>query len=360
VHSNGYVQTDRDYAPLAMGAQTFGVHVRDMTNAFATFANKGIYRQARTFTKVYDSDGNLVLDNTQQSKELLSEKSVNYMNYCLTNAVEGGTGTGAIISGTAVAGKTGTTSSNKDRWFCGFTGYYTAAVWCGYDIPEVINMANGSYNPAARLWRKVMEPLHKGKAYVELYDSSKMVEVEICLDSGKIATDACRLDVRTLPGNSSSGFTRVERVMVYEEDIPTDICNKHVLVDYCEAGNGVCTEYCHKFAAADPGVLVGLNGLVKLSPEEVQDILNAENYNLWDEFLLDNYIYLLNANGGDGVFKGLHNDANQNVDAPYIVCPVHTKEAWELYQAAHPPVQPSEPIQPDTPTDPVVPDPTAG
>ncbi len=356
VHSNGYVQTDQDYAPLAMGAQTFGVHVRDMSNAFATFANNGIYRTARTFTKVYDSDGNVVLDNKQESKELLSEKTVNYMNYCLTNAVDYGTGGGAIINGTAVAGKTGTTSSNKDRWFCGFTAYYTAAVWCGYDIPEVINMANGSYNPAARLWRKVMEPLHKGKAYVELYDSTKMVEVEICLDSGKIATDACRLDVRTLSGYSSSGFTRVDKVLVYEEDLPTELCNKHVLVDYCKTGHGTCSEYCHKFAQVDTSVSISLNGLVKLSPSEIQDILNAERYYLWDEFLLDNYIYLLNENGTDGSFKGLHNDANANVEAPYLVCPVHTQQAWEAYLAAHPPVQPSEPIQPDTPVVPGVPD----
>ena len=77
IDENGTVHTDNGYAPLAMGAQTWGVHVRDMAGAYATFANNGIRRQERTFTKVYDSDGNLVLDNTQKQEQILSQKSVN-------------------------------------------------------------------------------------------------------------------------------------------------------------------------------------------------------------------------------------------------------------------------------------------
>ena len=79
--------TDRSVGALALGGQIYGATVREETAAYAAFANNGIYRQARTFTKVYDRDGNLVLDNTQESHEAFSEKTVNYMNYCLRNAV---------------------------------------------------------------------------------------------------------------------------------------------------------------------------------------------------------------------------------------------------------------------------------
>jgi penicillin-binding protein 1A len=116
-NNNGTEMSDIDYAPLAMGAQTKGVTVREMAAAYATFANDGVYRESRTFTKVYDRDGNIVIDNTQDSREILSEKAVNYMNYCLQYAVSNGTGGEAAIYGQTVYGKTGTTSNNKDRWF---------------------------------------------------------------------------------------------------------------------------------------------------------------------------------------------------------------------------------------------------
>ena len=132
---NGVTLSDIGISPLAMGGLTSGVTVRSMSAAYATFANNGVYREARTFTKVYNNDGELILNNTQDSRQILSEKTVTYMNYCLRNVVTSGTGTSAQIDGQIVAGKTGSTTSNHDRWFCGYTDYYTAAVWCGYGKP---------------------------------------------------------------------------------------------------------------------------------------------------------------------------------------------------------------------------------
>ena len=248
VDRSGKIQSDIGYAPLALGAQVKGVTVRDMTCAFATFANQGVYRKGRTFTKVYDSEGNLILDNTQESQELLKEKTVTYVNYCLTNAVNSGTGKLAKLSTTAVAGKTGSTSQYKDRWFCGYTSYYTAAVWCGYDTPEPIKLSSGSGNVAAQLWNKVMTPLHKDKSWKNLYSTDKLREVTVCLDSGMLATDACTADVRSV--------SRVETVSVYSEDMPTKTCDQHVLVDYCTTGKGVANEYCKQLAAAGAGVVL--------------------------------------------------------------------------------------------------------
>ncbi len=339
------VETDLQFSSLALGAQYQGVTVRDMANAFATFANDGTYRNGRTWTKVYDSKGNLVVANTQESREILSEKSVNYMNYCLTNAVNRGTGGGAAISGMNVAGKTGSTSSFRDRWFCGFTGYYTAAVWCGYDIPETINLVGGSYNPASRLWNNVMAPLHKGRKNVSLYDSGKMKTVSICLDSGEIATDACQNDPRG---------SRVETVSVYPEDVPTGVCDKHVAMEYCSVGQGVANEYCKHFAGVDKNVVLKPTALVKLKQSELDEILAAANYGLASTFLRNDYVYLIGDDGKDGSFKGFDNSINGGENAPYKVCTVHTKAAWEQQQATQPPATPEtqDPSAPTTPTEP--------
>lgn len=326
----GFTQTDMALAPLALGAQTWGVHVRDMANAFSTFANKGTYREGRTFSKVYDSQGTLVLDNAQETEELLSEKTIDYMNYCLVGGVNSGTGWEAKINGITTAGKTGTTGDNKDKWFCGFTGYYTAAVWSGFDKPEVI-YANG--NPSSQLFKKVMQPLHTGLEDVKLFDETKMVEVSVCLDCGKLATAACHNDVRVALG---TGITRVAKANVYPEDVPKGSCTCHVEVDYCMSGNGVANEYCKHFAEVDSTLTVSQKALVKLTQSDLDEILQASKYNLLSPYYMNEFVYLITENGKDGSFKGFKGNINESVDAPYKVCTVHTKEAWDEYVASHP------------------------
>ncbi len=323
------VEEDLQFSSLALGAQHYGVTVRDMTCAFATFPNQGTYRRGRTYTKVYDSDGNLVIDNQQEVKEnILSEKTVNYMNYCLTEAVNQGTGSGAALKGMAVAGKTGSTSSFRDRWFCGFTGYYTAAVWCGYDIPEPINIDGGSYNPAARLWNKVMAPLHTEKENVKLYDSSVMTWVSICRDSGMIATDACEGDIRE---------KRVDKMLLYPEDIPGKKCNVHQKVEICKAGDGVATEYCKHFAELDTTMEFEEKGLLKMTEAEMKDILKAKPHGLEPIYYQDDYVYLIDKDGKDAAYTGFEGKINKDVQAPYKVCTKHTKESWEKYEQTLPP-----------------------
>lgn len=320
------VDEDVQLSSLALGAQERGVTVRDMTNAYATFANDGVWRSGRTWTKVYDRNGNVVLTNEQQSKEILSKKAVNYTNYCLTNAVTSGTGTRANFASGYVAGKTGTTSSSRDKWFCGYTNYYTAAVWVGFDWPEKINL---SYNPAAQLWKDVMKPLHDGLKNVRLYDAGKMTTVTVCLDSGKLATDACISDVR---GN------RTEQVAVYPEDRPQGSCDKHVTVDFCVTGDGVANEYCLKHAGVDTAVVVEEKALVKLTQSQFEEIKKAKKYGLIDLFLKDNYIYLTTDDGKDATFKGLEGNINVGKTVPYKVCTTHTPATWSAYEKTQNPL----------------------
>ncbi len=309
--SNGGSLTDLGYSPLGMGALTVGASVREMANAYSTFASHGLWREARTYTKVYDSEGNLVLDNTQESRQVMGEKAINYLNYCLYHAANGGTGGAAVFRGMNIAGKTGTTSSNRDRWFCGFTPYYTAAVWCGFDQPEQIRLTGNTSNPACRLWKKVLEPLHKGLENQSLYDGSKFSGYSICLDTGKIATDACTKDVR---GGAHTSFA-----YCYREDIKGTACNQHVMVDYCTTGGGVATEYCEKFEASISSV-----SLVKRSAAEISELKSARGCGLEAKHVMDNYIWYT---GGD--WHGFSGNLQPDVKAPYIVCPLHNKEAWD-------------------------------
>ena len=311
--------TDDDFQfnALALGAQHEGITVRDMACAFATFPNNGVYRSGRMYTKVYDRHGNVLLDNEQESREVMSEKAVNYINYTLTNAASVGTGAGADFYSVDVAGKTGTTSSSRDRWFCGYTGYYTAAVWCGYDTPETISL---NFNPASRLWKNVMEPLHKGLANITMYDTGKMVSVSVCLDSGKVATDACKSDVRG---------SRIETVMVYPEDVPVGICDKHVMVDYCVSGNCAAGAYCKLISQKDKNVSVVQKSLVKLTQSEIDEILRAKSHGLEATYYRDDYVYLVDSNGNDAAFHGFSGTLNSGSKLSYKACSVHTIADWE-------------------------------
>ena len=351
IDPDGTVHTDKNYAPLAMGAQTWGVTVRDMASGFATYANNGVYRQGRTFTKVLDSKGEVVLDNVQKSEQIVSQKTVDYMNYCLVNAVNSGTGTEAKVKGITTAGKTGTTTSNKARWFCGFTGHYTAAVWCGFDQPEGISPTRVN-NPSAVLFKKVMDPLHKGLDDKALYNSYLMKSVTVCLDSGKIATSACGEDVREI--------SRTDDARVYSEDYPTQYCDKHTMVEVCSHG-GVANEYCKLFAAREnqsetDTVTVTKKALVKMTQSEINEIHKASGYGLVDYMKGNEWVYLINWDGTDAVFRGIDGMLEQGVDAPYVVCTEHTKEAWEAYlesQIPEPPVE--DPTSPDSPFIPIFP-----
>jgi len=295
------IKSDVGQAPLALGALTLGSTVQEMSAAYATFANDGVWREPRLYTKVYNSDGVLVVDNTQESRKILSEKAVNYMNYCLYNAAHHGTGGAAIFAGQNIYGKTGTTSSNRDRWFCGFTGHYTGAVWVGYDQPEQVPAGT---NPAAILWRKVMQPIHKGLPRTTMYDANAFRTVAVCLDSGLQATNACYNDVR--------GINRVAYANVYPGDEPEGFCDKHVQVEYCYEGGGVANEYCSHYGS------VGTASLVKLTDGEIASIRSARNVGLSPEYYMDSYVYR-----EDGGWYGFHGDLHQTDGAPYLTCQIH-------------------------------------
>ena len=159
------IEEDADYAALALGQPHYGITVREMAQAYTALANDGTLTYARSYSMVKDRDGKIILDNQPKTQTAFSQSTARTMTYMLQNAAAYGTGYESRLSNMPVAGKTGTTTDNRDRWFCGYTPYYTCAVWTGYDTPEYMSFSG---NPATQIWQMVMESIHDGLERKEL------------------------------------------------------------------------------------------------------------------------------------------------------------------------------------------------
>ena len=176
---------------LAIGGQYKGVTALEMAAGYATIENDGVYREPLLYTKIIDSQGNVVIDKEQKTERVCSEQNAYIIKDLLKSVVtaSNGTATYCKISGIDVAAKTGTTNDRKDRWLCGFTNYYTAATWYGYDTPEY--MSKSGTNPAGLIFKAVMTPLHKDKEKSTFKEPEGIVTVKVCNHTGLKATDKC-------------------------------------------------------------------------------------------------------------------------------------------------------------------------
>lgn len=161
------VPDDCNYSTMALGEMTHGVTVREMTQAYCAFLNEGTFTYARTYTKVTDAAGNIVLDNEPETIQAFSSTTANNMVALLQNNITNGIAGAARLNNMSAGGKTGTSSSNKNRYFAGFTPYYAAAVWTGYDESQIMSFYG---NPALDIWKNVMNRItvNKNLAYKEL------------------------------------------------------------------------------------------------------------------------------------------------------------------------------------------------
>lgn len=240
------IKDDIDYAPLALGGLTDGAYNRDMCAAYAAIANNGIYNEPKTYTKVLDSAGNVILDSKNSETEvILSEDTCAVMTKMLQEVVTSGTGTAiSLRSKVEVAGKTGTTTNNYDLYFCGYTPYYTAACWVGYDNPKTLaGFTSGQTRVGAQtyLWDKVMTAVHQDiiaaggvKRFSEDLTKS-LVTRTYCKDSGLLMGDHCAGDLR---GNrAATGYYT-------NSNLPTQKCTTHVAVPYCTETNCIAGPGC--------------------------------------------------------------------------------------------------------------------
>lgn len=239
--SSGKVFTDKALAPLALGQLTYGLTVREITAAYGVFPNRGIYNKCRSYLYVTDSSGNVILQNDFSGDIVFKESTAFIMTKMMQNVMNYGTGRSVSLRNSVeVAGKTGTTDDDRDRWFVGFTPYYVGGVWYGYAMPKAIGTTQ---NPAALIWNEVMTRLHEkyineakngGQPLRTFVQPSDVIKATYCMDSGKLYTDVCKHDPR---GNRSDvGYFTIE-------SIPKEPCDTHVLVDYDTQYNGIAHAY---------------------------------------------------------------------------------------------------------------------
>ncbi|MCI6858316.1 MAG: transglycosylase, partial [Eubacterium sp.] len=235
VTASGTYESDINQA-LSLGGITDGVTNLELTAAYATIANKGRYNEPVLYTKVTDSNGNVILSNEKMNKKIMKKSTAWLLTNAMEDVVKKGTGRKAqLASKMAVAGKTGTTSNNYDYWFCGYTPYYTASVWTGYDYNTSFSN-EGDYHKV--IWKKIMDQVIAEKQQtIRSFPSCKGIQrAKICIKSGKKAVpDICKHDP--------------EKNMVRNEyfasgTVPKDSCDAHIAVTICSLSNKVATKYC--------------------------------------------------------------------------------------------------------------------
>ncbi len=220
---------------LALGGMTKGVTNIDMCSAYASIANKGTYTKPVYYTKVYDHDGNLILDNSvPETHQVLKESTAWLITDAMKDVVESPLGTAAYcrLDNQPVAGKTGTTNFNGDLWFCGFTPYYTGAIWIGYDDNSVLKI-----NTHRQMWAAIMKEIHANLETGTFGDPPEsIVPVEVCSQSGKLPVEGlCDSDER-----GSQIITEYFAV----DNQPTESCDTHVKVTICLDSNLPATAGC--------------------------------------------------------------------------------------------------------------------
>ena len=188
---NGQVYTDIRQ-PLALGGITHGVTNLELTAAYAAIANGGMYNSPSFYTTVTDSDGNVILEHQTDTHEAVSDSTAYLLTSAMEDVVTSGTGKALQLGSMPVAGKTGTTSDYNDVWFAGFTPYYTAAVWAGYDGNQ--KLAKGStYRTYHKiLWQKIMKRIHEGLPATDFVMPSSVEKATLCAKSGLLAGAHCK------------------------------------------------------------------------------------------------------------------------------------------------------------------------
>lgn len=150
---------DLNSAAMALGGMTYGVSPLEMSAAYGVFANGGKYTEPTSYTKVTNKRGEIILEVTPESEQVMDEGAAFIMTDMLRSAVNARMAGDANIGNQPVAGKTGTTTDNYDAWFVGYTPQYSAALWIGNDIN--LELSNGS-TASTKVWQKIMKKAHVG------------------------------------------------------------------------------------------------------------------------------------------------------------------------------------------------------
>ena len=241
--------TETDYnAATALGGITKGVSNLELTGAYAAIANGGIYTKPVFFTKILDHNGKVLLENEPQTKRVLKDSTAFLLTDALAESMESSrmyaspgvslnsTSVPANIPGMSNAGKSGTTTSNVDIWFVGYTPYYTAGIWSGCDDNQKISAIGSSTSYHKRIWKQIMARAHEGLADTGFPVPDSIETASVCRKSGMLPNPGvCEADPR-----GSAVYTEY----FAKGTVPTQVCDHHVAITVCGESGGLPTEFC--------------------------------------------------------------------------------------------------------------------
>jgi len=281
---------------IALGGLTNGVYNVELNAAYASIANKGVYNTPIMYTEIRDHDGNLILTKKTKSSQVMKTSTAWLLTDAMEDTITNGTGSRLAFKDYKMhlAGKTGTASKNNDLWFVGYSPYYTAAVWTGFD--HGFEQKNKSYQQD--LWRNIMEEVHSSMQLpdkeFEMPDS--IVKANICTKCGKLA-------VAGLCDEAEGGST-VATEYFAKGTVPTEKCTCHVRVTICKKSNKIARDECPE-----------------KKKKSVVLLIKDENYEYppeWEKILKDEYPFPITTS-----------------DTPYIyhpeeLCDIHLPDGMML------------------------------
>lgn len=237
-------QNDNNQA-LCLGGIYNGVTNLELTAAYATIANSGSYTQPRFYTKILDYRGNVLLDNTPQTRPVLKDTTAWLLTSAMQDVVTSGTGTIVNFGSMPIAGKTGTTTKDRDALFVGYTPYFTCGVWGGYDDNSRLN----STRFPRIIWRNIMSRVHESLEYRDFPMPSGITSAAVCKKSGKLAVEGlCDSDPRG---------SMVETEYFAAGTAPTELCDHHVSVTICADSGLPANEFCPESSRQTSVYIVG-------------------------------------------------------------------------------------------------------
>ena len=225
---NGARLSDLAAAPLALGQLSYGVTLRALTEAYGVFPSEGVYRKGKSYLRVLDGEGEVFLEKKNEETRVFSREGARLMNQLLCEVVESGTAKSITLKTVVdTAGKTGTSGEDRDRMFIGYTPYYVAGIWMGYESGE---RAVGGIAPThLAVWDRVMRTLHEGRLRGESdgalrgFSTEGLVRCRYCKDSGAVCSGFCKMDLR---GEREDSF------YFLKGSRPTGLCHTHIPVYY--------------------------------------------------------------------------------------------------------------------------------
>ncbi len=259
-----YVYSDITQA-LALGGITNGVKNIELNAAYATIANGGVYNTPKLYTRIEDHDGNVIIDNsTPESKRVIKETTAYLLTSAMEDVVSSGTGTAVDFGNMAIAGKTGTTSDYNDVWFSGYTPYYTATTWAGYDNNVKLS-SSAEKGLAKSLWRAVMSRIHENLEYRSFDVPSGIVTATVCAKSGKLP----------IPGLCDA---HLKTEYFDAENIPEETCDVHYQGPICAYDGCMASDECP----------FKVEGILELMPTQDSSLISGSSTIAEDGTIIDN------------------------------------------------------------------------